>query len=560
MTTQPLGVKSVGAAGRISWLAMIIIMLAQFQMAFNVNALPVSVGAISEQFNAPATSVGTALVVYSLFVAAFVLLGSKLGKLIGARLVFQVTVLAHGLAMGLMAISSDVSTMNNAQAIAGLAAAALVPTLVVLIAGNYQGKQQEQALGLLAGTPAISGALAFFVAGFLTTTVSWRVSFGLLAVLSVIIFLLSFRLARIPRDAEVKIDLVGAVLAAVAIILISVGFNNLNNWGVVLANSNAPFSLFGLSPAPFMVLAGLVVGQGFLAWSHYRHDKGKSPLLSLEVFDSQYERAALYVLLVISGLGPAVNFLIPLYIQIVQGRTSLFTAVAVVPYTLAIATAAIFIVRLYDRLSPRVIGAGGLITVSVGLTMLAFTIRNEWGTPVVILSLIIVGLGEGSLLTLVFNVLVAASPPSLAGDVGAIRGVANNLSTALGTAFASLAAVTLLTLFVGGSLAGNTVIPPSLQQQVNLDNINFVSNEQLKAILSTTSATPEQVDAAVLINTLARLRALKAAFLILAAIALLGVFPALRLPRTTASRGEQRAPDVDQDVGTPLPSSPAITS
>ena len=85
------------------------------------------------------------------------------------------------------------------------------------------------------------GALAFFVAGFLTTTVSWRVSFGLLAVLSVIIFLLSFRLARIPRDAEVKIDLVGAVLAAVAIILISVGFNNLNNWGVVLANSNAPW-------------------------------------------------------------------------------------------------------------------------------------------------------------------------------------------------------------------------------------------------------------------------------------------------------------------------------
>ncbi|MFN8482317.1 MAG: MFS transporter [Anaerolineae bacterium] len=544
MTTQPHSAGSIGAVARTSWLAMMIIMLAQFQMAFNVNALPVSVGAISEQFNAPATSVGTALVVYSLFVAAFVLLGSKLGKLIGARLVFQVTVLAHGVAMALMALSSDVSTMNNAQAVAGLAAAALVPTLVVLIAGNYQGKQQEQALGLLAGTPAISGALAFFVAGFLTTTVSWRVSFALLAVLSVIIFVLSFRLERIPRNADTKIDLVGAVLAAVAIILISVGFNNLNNWGVVLANSNAPFSLFGLSPAPFMVVAGLIIGQGFLAWSHYRQDKGKAPLLSLEVFDSQYERAALYVLLVISGLGPAVNFLIPLYIQIVQGRTSLFTAVAVVPYTLAIAISAILIVRLYDRLSPRVIGAGGLVTVAIGLTMLAFTIRNEWGTPIVILSLIIVGLGEGSLLTLVFNVLVAASPPSLAGDVGAMRGVANNLSTALGTAFASLAAVTLLALFVTSSLAASPLVPPSLQQQVNLDNINFISNEQLKTLLSATSATSEQVDAAVLINTVARLRALKAAFLILAAVALLGVFPALRLPRGTRAQGERSAPDV----------------
>ncbi len=549
MTTQPIATQAKVSTARASWLPMIIIMLAQMQMAFNVNALPVSVGAIADQFDAPATAVGTALVIYSLFVAAFVLVGSKLGKLVGARLVFQVTVLAHGLAMGLMAISSDVSTMNNAQAIAGLAAAALVPTLVVLIAGNYQGKQQEQALGLLAGTPAISGALAFFIAGYLATAISWRVSFALLAVLSAIIFLLSFRLASIPRGQGVKIDLVGAALAAIAIMLISIGFNNLNAWGVVLANSSAPFSLFGLSPAPFMVVAGLVFGQGFLAWSRYRHNKGRAPLLSLEVFDSQYERAALFVLLVIGGLGPAVNFLIPLYIQIVQGRTSLFTAVAVVPYTLAIAASAIFIVRLYDRLSPRIIGAGGLITVSIGLTILAFTIRNEWGTPVVILSLIIVGLGEGSLLTLVFNVLVAASPPKLAGDVGAMRGVANNLSTALGTAFASLAAISLLTLFVTSALATNPIIPPSLQRQVNLDNINFVSNEQLKGSLSATPATPEQVDAAVLINTAARLRALKATFLILAVIALLAVFPALRLPNTTRAASRRDAPEMPAQVG-----------
>jgi MFS family permease len=107
------------------------------QMAFNVNALPVSIGPISEDLNTSATAVGTALVIYSLFVAAFVMLGAKLGKLFGARLVFQVTVVAHGLAMGMMAFSTDSGTMNSAQAVAGLAAAALVPTLVVLIAANY---------------------------------------------------------------------------------------------------------------------------------------------------------------------------------------------------------------------------------------------------------------------------------------------------------------------------------------------------------------------------------------------------------------------------------------
>ncbi|MCW5882857.1 MAG: MFS transporter [Anaerolineae bacterium] len=538
MRTPPAATRTAESLAQASWLPMIILMLAQAQMAFNVNALPVSVGAISEEFNAPATSVGTALVIYSLFVAAFVLLGAKLGKLIGDRLVFQVTVLLHGGAMALMALSGGVDAMNSAQAIAGLAAAALVPTLVVLIAANYKGRQQAQALGLLAGTPAIAGAAAFFIAGFLATALSWRVSFGLLALLSVVIFALSFKLALIPRQSGIRIDLVGAVLAAIAVMGISIGFNNLMNWGLILASPDAPVSLLGLSPAPFLILVGLVMGQAFFTWTLYRQEKGKTPLLSLEVLDSRFERAAVYCLLIIGALGPAVNFLIPLYIQIVQGRSSLFTAVAVVPYTLAIATSAILIVRLYDRLSPRRIAVMGFVTVTIGLVMLAFTIRNEWATPVVILSLIIVGLGEGSLLTLMFNILVAASPKDLAGDVGAMRGVVNNLSTALGTAFASLAAVGLLTLFVTSSLASSPAIPASLQRQVALDNINFVSNDQLKSTLADTTATPEQVDAAVLINTASRLRALKAAFLILAGIAALAIIPALGLPNTTAGEPE----------------------
>ena len=96
--------------------------------------------------------------------------------------------------MGMMALSRNAGMMNNAQAIAGLAAAALVPTLVVLIAANYRGGQQEQALGILAGATPMAGVVAFLLAGYLATALSWRYSFGGLLVLSVIVFLLSFRL------------------------------------------------------------------------------------------------------------------------------------------------------------------------------------------------------------------------------------------------------------------------------------------------------------------------------------------------------------------------------
>ncbi|MCA9990255.1 MAG: hypothetical protein KDE29_04565, partial [Anaerolineales bacterium] len=158
-----------------------------------------------------------------------------------------------------------------------------------------------------------------------------------------------------------------------------------------------------------------------------------------------------------------------------------------------------------------------------------YAIRNEWTTPLVILSLILVGMGEGALLTVLFNVMVSASPKELAGDVGALRGVANNLSTGLGTAFAGVVAVGLLSTIVLSNLAQSS-IPASLKVQVDLDNVNFVTNDQLETVLGETSATPEQVSEAVRINEEARLLALKASFLVLAGISLLGLVPAQGLP------------------------------
>lgn len=532
MSKQAASLTAASAPQQVTWLYMAVIVLAQVQMAFNVNAIPVSMGPIVEELGIPATSVGTALVVYSLFVAAFVMVGSKLGKIFGARLVFQVTALLHGGAMALMAVSQDAGMMNVAQALAGLAAAALVPTLVVLIAANYHGAQQAQALGILAGTPAISGALAFFVAGLLGTWLSWRYSFGLLFFLSLAVFALSFRLKSVPRQKGISIDFIGASLAAIGIILLSFGFNNLNNWGLVLAKPAAPFNLVGLSPALLMIVFGLLLFQAFFGWSHMRVATDKMPLLSLEILDSKYERSAIAALFFISALGPAINFLIPLYIQIVQGGTSLFTAVAVVPYTIAIAASAFMIVRLYDRLTPRRIAVVAFTLVAGGLILLSFTVSNDWGTPLVILGLVIVGLGEGSLLTLLFNIMVTSSPKELAGDVGALRGVANNLSTAIGTAFAGVVAVGLLSLIVTTAVSQSD-LPSALQRQVDLNNVNFISNDQLDEVLGQTTATDEQVAQAVAINETARLRALQASFLILGAIALLAIFPSFGLPDYT---------------------------
>src|SRR5262245_66161129 len=91
--TRPAETAETQDSERAPWLALIVIVMAQIQMSFNVNALPVLVGPITEDLATPATSVATALVVYSLAVAGLVMVGARVGRLFGARLVFQAGVI-----------------------------------------------------------------------------------------------------------------------------------------------------------------------------------------------------------------------------------------------------------------------------------------------------------------------------------------------------------------------------------------------------------------------------------------------------------------------------------
>jgi MFS family permease len=530
MSEQPTSNASPDADSRASWMPLIVIILAQILMIFNVSTLQVSIDGIASSFKRPATTVGTAIVAYSLVVAGFIMVGARIAEMYGSRRVFRATVVIFGGAMALMAFSPSADTMIIAQVAAGAAAAAAVPTLVVLLADNYKGQQREKAVALLGAAQPMGIVLAFLIAGFLGTWIGWRFTFGLLALLAAGIYKLGEKLSPVEGEAGAKIDRVGAVLMALSIFLISIGCNNLTKWGTLLARPEAPFSVLDMSPAPMMIVCGVFVFQAFLVWSRRRLAAGQTPLMALEVIGTPQERATLFCLFVIGAITAAIAFLIPLYIQSVQGGTSLQTAVALIPLSMASVAAAISVVRLFNRISPRRIARFAFLLATIGVVMLGVVIRNDWSNGMVIISMIVLGIGEGALVALLFNVLVSAFPKEKAGDVGSLRGTANNLANAVGTALAGALIVGVLGTSINRDLAQNPILPGELKTQVNLDKVSFISNNVLRRTLERTTATPEQVTEAVRLNTDARLLALKVSIFALAGLALLAYFPAGALP------------------------------
>lgn len=512
------------------WLPMVVIAMGQALMSFNVAALPISMSGMVESFNTAPTTVGTAVIMYSMGVSGFVMLGAKLGQRFGSKLFFQSAVGLFLVALVLMVTSPTAPVMLAAQGLAGLAGAALVPTLVVLIANHFRGKQQAKALGWLGSARAMASVLAFFVIGTLERFVSWRWAFALLIVHALAILVMSFKLKSSTPRPEVKIDVLGVILAAAGIISLTFGFNNVRGWGLFMARPNAPFDIFGLSPAPMLVVTGLVIFSGFLVWSRRRVALNQVPLLDLRVIENTKERAAVLAMFLIVSMEAATNFTVPLYIQIVQGRDSFQTALAMMPFNLSVFFTAILIVRLYDRFSPRQIASYAFMVVAGGAFWLAFVVSNNWATFPVILGLVAFGIGQGALVTLLFNVLVTSVPKELSGDVGSLRGTANNLAASVGTAVMGALVVGALSAGVMRSITDNPVITTEFTEQLDLNSINFLSNDRLEERLGQTTATPQQVDEAMRINEEARLRALKIAFFTLGAIALLAIFPSRMLP------------------------------
>ena len=110
--------------------------------------------------------------------AAFILIGSKVGDLIGRKRAYVLGLLGYAIGALAMALSQSLTAVIVFWAIiGGLGASLLLPAMQSLIHGNFEGAAQKQAYALVGAAAAIAAAVGPLLGGFITTYLSWRIAF-----------------------------------------------------------------------------------------------------------------------------------------------------------------------------------------------------------------------------------------------------------------------------------------------------------------------------------------------------------------------------------------------
>jgi len=517
---------------KTSWLPLTVICVAQIMVVLNGSVTSVAIGSIVTDLNTSATTVQTGLVAFSLVTASLIITAGRLGGTFGSLNALRIGVGLFGIGELVIGLTPSAGGVIAGEAIAGLGAAILVPSLVALIVENYQGKQQATAVGFLGASAGIGGSVGLLAGGCIINTLGWRAGFFTIVALSLLTLVLSFIL---PNKRKLKgrldLDFLSVLLSASGILTLVMGINQISVWGGFLAKPGSPFNLFGLSPVPLIIGIGIFLLQSFLSRQVDLWQNGRTPLLSPLVLDTPLERSSILLYIFSLAIPGALAFVVPLYTQLVQGASALQTALVLLPFALVLFIGAIASAKLATRFSPRQIVFISLIIEFIGLLMLAFTFANDWGTPVILLGLALVGGAIGVLISVLSMVLLSASPPELGGDVGALRGTGSSLGAALGPALVGVILLSALTGSASGLIERSQILPPEFKRSVDLSGAKFMSNAQLEQIITKIRGIDDTHKKELLnINTIARQDALKIAMLFAAGLPLLGLIPSRNLP------------------------------
>jgi EmrB/QacA subfamily drug resistance transporter len=433
--------------GSHRWKLLAVLCAVYFMVILDAAIVRVAVPSIERDLHMSSQGLQWVANAYMLTFGALLLLGGRMGDLLGRRRLFLGGLVLFTFASLLCGIAPSGGALIAFRAIQGLGAAAMTPAALSTLMTTFpEGAERNMAIGVWGAVGGLGATAGWVVGGPLVDGPGWEWVFLLNVPIGIVLLVIGMRLLPESRDASVarSFDLAGALTVTGALALLMFTLVETPDAGWTWARTLTSFATAAL----------------LLAWFVAIEARAKEPLMPLRIFRSRTLVAANVGLGFAAASVYSMSFILALYGQEVLGFSALEFGFAGLVLPLTVAIGAITGQALVTRVGSARVSGVAMVGLAVGFVLLVGVSVGGSYTADMLPALLVFGPPLGAAFS-------AYSIATLQGvrerDAGLASGL-NNTFEQIGGAFGTAVLATIATAHTHGLVESGAALRPALNE------------------------------------------------------------------------------------------------
>jgi EmrB/QacA subfamily drug resistance transporter len=315
----------------------------------------VALATLGREFDVTPASIESVVIAYLVSLAVFIPASGWLGDRFGTKRIFLIALAIFTIASAGCGLAGSLRQLVLFRIVQGAGGGLLTPVGMAMLYRTFPPQERMAVSRILMFALIIGPASGPIIGGLLIEQLSWRWAFyvnvpvGLAALLFGLLFLREHR-----EVAPGRFDIPGFALAGggFGLVMYALSEGPSHGW-------RAP-EIAGCGVAGALLLALFVVVEL----------RSAAPMVQLRLLGNRLFRTTLLVSLSASAGFVGVLFLVPLFLQEARGASPLASGLTTFPEAIGVVLSTQIVARLYPRVGPRRLMAGGLVVVATGIGLL----------------------------------------------------------------------------------------------------------------------------------------------------------------------------------------------
>ncbi|HLS52019.1 MAG TPA: MFS transporter, partial [Burkholderiaceae bacterium] len=434
--------KGADLPAAVRWRVLAVLLTVIFMALMNVSIVNVALPSIQHALDASQSDIQWVLSGYALTFGVVLVAAGRAGDILGRGGIFVAGLVLFVLSSIAAGFAPDALWLNVARFVQGVASGLVNPQGVGMIQQYFRGAERGQAFGYFGTAVGLSVAIGPVLGGLLIDmggpTIGWRLTFLVNVPIGILAIVLAWRwfprplfLSRQQKDRRSKsllreLDPVGSLLLGLAVLAVLFPF----------VESQTGWLTWLLLPL------GLVLVYLWVHWERFYERRGNSPMVNLAVFSTpSFTNGTIIMTLYFLGM-TSIWVLVPLYAQEALQQSAVEAGSLGIPSALVSAYSAHWSGKRVASYGRRIVIAGLFLAIGGLLSSILVIILSAMGYISIwwlLLSLSLIGAGQGSVISPNQALTLADVPLDYAGSSGAIMQTGQRIGTSVGLAIVTAA-------------------------------------------------------------------------------------------------------------------------